>query len=210
MPENKRRGSRYTKEQIAAINKRRAEKATNAESIRGKWHWFLTMQVIGFLMCIPIFAFLVPNLIISWVEILGIVTGIGIIGTLVQFTYFKKNKIITENLKLTTPLYLSYNFIGIGLTGLFLVLLFNNVFASSEPISEKHKIIGTDPEYQIYRWGSVVFIMDDDVYADYPDLRALPYAVYYKYKERPYIIYEFYQGLFGFKIKSDHRLAPKE
>ena len=32
----------------------------------------------------------------------------------------------------------------------------------SKIIQEHYNVIGTDPEYQIYRWGSVVFLLEDD------------------------------------------------
>jgi len=207
---SRRRESRYTKEQIAAINKRRAEKRKEAKKNRGKWHWFLTLHVLGILSGIVSFAFLIHLVLIDWTHILLIILGFSVVGLFAQYSYFKKRNIVSEKLKLFTPLYVSYNVFGIGLLGLFSVLVLNQALSGNEIIQEKYKILGVDPEYKIYRWGSVVFIMEDDMFANDPEMRALPYKFYYRYEERPYIVYDFYEGFFGFKIIGEHRLVPKE
>lgn len=205
MPDPKRR-SRYTKAQIDAINERKKMSLKKADEKRGKWHWFLTVQIIGFILGIISLAFIAPNVLISWWEIILVVVIVGSVSALAQINYFKKNQIIVENLKLTNALYLSYNFIGIGFVTLFLLFILNRTVGTTI-VKETHRIVGVDPEYQIYRWGNVVFLLENDAFASDVDLRALPYKFYYGYKERPYIEYEFVEGLFGYKIKQNHRLA---
>lgn len=209
MPEPTRRKSKYSKEEIEAIKRKRTKRAENAKSKRGKWHWFMTLMIIGFLCGIASVAFLIPQIIIPWWHVLLIILAAALIGAIVQFSYFKKKQIITDNQKITEPLYLGYNIVGVGLISLFLVLLLNQLFSSSEIIQETHRIVGVDPEYKIYRWGAVVFLLESDEFAGDAEMRALPYKVYYKYEEHPYIEYDFYQGLFGYRIIGEHRLAKK-
>jgi len=206
MPEQQRR-SKYTKEQIAAINKKRQEQRKAGNKKRGKWHWFLTLHIIGLLTAPVSFFFLSFMIVISWWEIALITAGIGLVSVAAQFHYFKKKKLISDNLQLTNPLFLSYNFLGVGLLGLCLFFTLNQTLASSEIIQETHHIVGTDPEYQIYRWGSVVFLLENDVFSNDVQLRAISYTVYLDYKDVPYMEYDFRMGLLGYKVKVDHRIA---
>lgn len=203
MPEPRRR-SRYSKAQIEAINARRKKNAEKTEKGE-KWHWYLTVQIIGFLLGVFSLTFIAPSVLIEWWEIVLIILVVGVVSALAQFKYFAKKQIITADLQPHNALFISYNFVGVGSITLFLFFVLNAT-VGTEMVHETHRIVGVDPEYRINRWGSVVFLLENDAFSSEVDLRALPYKDYFSYEERPYIEYDFIKGLFGYKVKYDHRL----
>lgn len=202
------RRRQLSSEEIKRIKERNAEKQKEKSKI--KWHWSLTIFLIGFILGIISFTVLSSTIVISKLEIIIIFMSIATVSALLQFKYFSKKNVIAATMKKTMPFFIFYNIIGVGFSGLFLFFILNNTVASDEITHEYYDVAGMDPDYKIYRWGDVVFLLENDAYADDVYLRALPYNDYFTSKNKPVMEYDFQKGLFGYKIKVAHRLVEKK
>ena len=159
----------------------------------------------------PICLFWLDNvMVIRLLEILLGVVVLSGIGLLAQYSLFRKKGWITEKLKFTTPLYITYNVFGVGFLGVLLLAIVNLSFGSDEVQTESFKVVGMDPDYQIYRWGDCVYLLEDDTYSHDVNLRAHTYNKWDLYRDNPndtYMEYQFKQGLLGVKIKVDHKIV---
>ncbi len=159
--------------EIQRIRKANSEKQKQKESF--KWHWSLTIFLIGIILGIISFTWLASATVISFFEIVLIILIVAIISTPIQYKYFKKTNKIAATMKKAMPFYIAYNIVGIGFIGLFLFLTLNMTLASSEITQEHYEVIGADPEYKIMRGGSVVFVLEDEAYYTDVYLRAIAY-----------------------------------
>jgi len=193
---------------LERIKKIKAEKQKKKESF--KWHWSLTIFVIGFFLGIISLAWLSKQVVISALDMIIIVLVVASISAVLQYKYFKKTNIIADTMKKAMPFFIAYNIVGIGCISLFVFFIVNKSFASNKIVQEHYAIIGTDPDYLIYRWGNVVYLLEEDVFASDVELRALPFKFYYESKTKTIMEYDFNEGFLGYKVKVDHRLVNKK
>ena len=78
------------------------------------------------------------------------------------------------------------------------------MLASDIKHKEEYRIVGLDPEYQVYRAGLVVYLLEDNTFEHDIYLRSLEYKFHTMKEVKGTMKYTFRQGGFGFKLIEGH------
>ncbi|NQY09178.1 MAG: hypothetical protein HRT71_06640 [Flavobacteriales bacterium] len=184
--------------------KLKRKKKPEVKLTKGTIMLIVTMCVGLLLSLVSIFGLSSSIVITNW----GILTLYGIFAAFGCLVYFIIHKVEYSKEKLNIPFFLTFNIVGVGGVLVFLFLLFNNILASDKVNHEYYKIVGTDPEYKIYRWGLVVYLLEGDQFQHDVYLRSLEFKFHSQMPEGYGTIeYDFYRGGFGFRKKGEHRLV---
>jgi hypothetical protein len=181
------------KERLAKIEDR--EKNTKTE-----WHWSFTVAIAGGILGGITSLIIYSFTIMSYAQFAMIVLGPGLLAFLIQWKYFFGTKFIQKHFRMNMLVYALYNFAGIGFTVASLFLLLNWLGASTEEKVERHKILGIDRDYIVDSNYLTVILLEDDAYADNPNMRSVPYADAMRRKSFPYFDIKYTDGLLGFPI----------
>lgn len=180
---------------------------------RSTWHWSLTLTLCFFFPSgIAILAYEDVTMI-DWTTLILSVLCIGAVAAMAQYSWFKrmrKEKNEGDHLVIGKQLYFAYNFLGIGFLGTALMLTLNFFVIVGEPVVVVHKIAGMDKDYVASSYTGIVYLLEEDAYADETDLRWFDVSTNTLRQTHPYIIYEFHTGLFGFDNIGDRYLSADE
>ena len=200
-----RRRKVYTKEQLQQIKESKKQEQKKKESI--KWHWSMTILVIGLLTGLVSLLWMSQWVVISKMQIILIIVGVGLVSFLVQMNYFKKKSILAETFIKSLPLFISYNIFGVGFLSYFIMLTLNMTVTFDREVKEYYDIVSTDPDYVISRGGIVVLTLEDNTYDDELRVRCVTFGDYLEYNKKKVLECRFERGLFGFKVIKDYKLV---
>lgn len=194
------------------VSKELLEKAAlarkkKAESEKIKWHWSLTLTIVGILGggMLTIYAYLFTR--ISLLMLFGGIIFIGFISMLIQWKKFHSPEFIQRVYRFHISIYALYNIGGIGLLLSGILLNINWLFASSSEITERYRILGFDHDYVVDYSGWAVFLLENDAYADDPYKRAMYFTDAIKYKDLPYLEVVYHKGLLGLDVFDNIHLS---
>lgn len=183
------------------------DKSTKSKST---WHWSFTVTLIGGLagatVAISIWSFTEMPLLIFLLFVLGI----GGIAAALQWKKFYSPAFIEKNGKMSLGLYFLYNIAGIGIGITAMIFLINWLGASSESVYEKYEVTGPDRDYVVDQGGALVLLYEDDAYKGDVNKRAFLSSHASKVSDYPYVVFEFKNGLLGFKLYEDRFLENEE
>lgn len=182
----------------------------NSKKKSDKWHWSLTVLILSWFICFPtilIHGFGPTR--ISIIEIVGIVLASGLLSLLIQTPLFNnlRKKEGGEKFVVGKQLFVIYNIFGVGLISGALFLQLNVSFKGSDFVVEEYEIIKIDPDYRPGSYSGIVYILEDGKFQDEVDYRWFDVMTNPMRSERPFVRYEIYTGLFGFKIMGDRYLV---
>jgi hypothetical protein len=173
-----------------------------------KWHWSLTYTVAGGLAGAIISGLIYWFTMMSYGTFALLVLVPGVLAFLIQWKIFYSPKFIQKYFRINIMVYALYNLAGIGFTFSALFLSLNWLGASSDKVTERHRILGVDRNYIVDSNYAVVLLLENDAYENDPIMRAVPYRDGMRNKSFPFLDIIYSEGLLGFKIYHEHHVSP--
>jgi hypothetical protein len=171
------------------------------------WHWSISIGLMVGLAGVVGALYIWQFTLISLGTLLLIAGIAGALAFVLQWKVFYSPRFIEKHSRIHLGIYAVYNFIGIGFFVTALILALNLFGASDEIKVESHKIVGKDKRYLIDAGGYIVLLLENDAYADEPEMRAVPYTKGIQHKVKPYLQIGYREGLFGFRIFHGIRMS---
>jgi hypothetical protein len=175
-----------------------------------QWHWSLTFLIVSWFVGVPIiFIHGIGDTIVGFPAIALIILGSGLVSLLSQtplFSYLRKKQ-GGEKYIVGKQLFVLYNMLGVGVAACALVLQLNYIFQSDTPIVEEYEIVKVDPDYRVGSYTGVVYIIAGGKYENNVDARWFEIRAASRKRDRPFVRYVSYKGLFGFIVLTDRYLV---
>jgi hypothetical protein len=186
-----------------------SKKASIPNKKKKDWHWSLTLTLVGWFVSF-IAILLMRNInIIYFSDIIVLILVSGLFWSVVQFIPFKnlQNKKGGDKLYIGVPLYLVYNFAGLGMISTAFILFGNFAFSSGEKGEKIYKIVDYDHNYHVSTYTGIVYLLEDNALADDEDLRWFEVTSNGLRNKNPYVLYQFEKGAFGFLVRGKRFLV---
>ena len=210
-----RSSNKQMRKPISKVVKKPIRKASKSGIKRQKkkgydWHWSLTFLILSWFLGMPvIFYHASTETLISFSVILMIVLGSGVLSLLIQTPLFVKlrQRDGGEKFIVGKQLFVIYNIFGVGVFACALMLQLNYSFRNKVQIVEEYEIIKVDPNFVPGAYSGIVFVLEGGQYEDNVDARWFEVIAKARKRDRPFVRYVSYEGLFGFTILSDRFLV---
>lgn len=139
---------------------------------------------------------------IGFPMVLLIILLSGGISLLIQTPLFAalRKKSGGEKFIVGKQLFVLYNLFGVGVFMCALILQLNFSFKSDVEIVEEYEIVGVDPDYVPGAYSGIVFVLEGGKFEDNVDARWFEVIAKARKRDRPFVRYVSYKGLFGIMI----------